>query len=67
MQLAPEEVLVNLSIEPAPGLSANQVIALVDRLEKRIREECPTVRQIFIETEALTRPSPDSQKKAATP
>jgi cation diffusion facilitator family transporter len=55
MQLSPDEVLVNLSIEPVPGLSSNEVIALVDRLEKKIRNDCPTVRQIFIEIDSLTR------------
>jgi cation diffusion facilitator family transporter len=55
MQLAPDEVLVNLTIEPAPKLTANEIIDLVDRLERRVRDECPTVRRIYIEMERLTR------------
>src|SRR5262249_34664823 len=36
MQLAPNEVLLNLTIEPPPNLKAGEIIEVVDRLEKRI-------------------------------
>jgi divalent metal cation (Fe/Co/Zn/Cd) transporter len=68
MQLAPDEVLLNLTIEPAPSLKADEIIDLANRLERRIREECPTVRRIYIEMDKLTRPpGPAPAQKDAAP
>ena len=53
MHFGPEQVLLNLDIEFRPDLSAAEITAAVDRLEAGIREERPSIKRIFIETEAL--------------
>jgi divalent metal cation (Fe/Co/Zn/Cd) transporter len=53
MHLGPEQVLLNLDIEFRPDLSASEITAAVDRLEAGIRKDCPSVKRIFIEAEAL--------------
>ena len=52
--LGPHEVLLNLDIQFRKGLSAAEVEAAVDRLEKAIRAKHPEVKRIFIEAESLT-------------
>jgi cation diffusion facilitator family transporter len=54
MHLGPHEVLLNLDIQFRKGLSATEVEAAVDRLEKAIRARHPEVKRIFIEAESLT-------------
>jgi cation diffusion facilitator family transporter len=54
MHLGPHEVLLNLDIQFRKGLSAAEVEAAVDRLEKAIRAKHPEVKRIFIEAESLT-------------
>lgn len=53
MQLAPDQLLVNLDLEFRKGLSARDVVAAVGRIEKEIRRQYPTVQQIFIEAGML--------------
>jgi len=53
MHFGPEQVLLNLDIEFRPNLSASEVTAAVDRLEKRIRAKRPNVKRIFIEAQSL--------------
>lgn len=54
MHLGPHEVLLNLDIQFRKGMSAAEVEAAVDRLEKAIRAKHPEVKRIFIEAESLT-------------
>jgi cation diffusion facilitator family transporter len=55
MQLGPEQVLLNVEIQFRKGLDLPQLEAAIDRIEGRIREVEPTVRQIFIEAESFKR------------
>jgi cation diffusion facilitator family transporter len=52
MQLGPEEVLLNIEVQFAPGISAEAIHAAVHRIEERIREPFPQVSRMFIEVEA---------------
>ena len=53
MHLGPEDVLLNLDVQFQDGLSTDELIQAVDRLEHNIREEHPEIRRIFIEVEML--------------
>ncbi|MFL6623308.1 MAG: cation diffusion facilitator family transporter [Sulfurifustaceae bacterium] len=53
MHLGPDEILLNMDVTFAPDLAARKLGETVERLEGEIREEYPTVRQIFIESSAL--------------
>jgi len=64
MHLGPEDILANLSLDFADGLSATQVEAATSRLEQAIKAEHPHVKRIFIEaqsTEAHHRAARDQQ------
>jgi cation diffusion facilitator family transporter len=54
MHLGPHEVLLNLDVQFHHGLSAVEVEAAVDRLEKNIRRQHPEVTRIFIEAETVS-------------
>ena len=49
MQLAPNEILVNLDVRFHRELSIEEIESGVDRLEREIRARHPDVRRIFIE------------------
>jgi cation diffusion facilitator family transporter len=53
MVLGPEQVLLNLDIAFHPGQSLEALESAVRRIEKRIRDEHPTVKRIFIEASAI--------------
>jgi divalent metal cation (Fe/Co/Zn/Cd) transporter len=53
MQLGPRRVLLNLDVRFRPGLTGDALVEAVDRLEGRIREAHPEMREIFIEIEGL--------------
>jgi cation diffusion facilitator family transporter len=53
MQLGPDQVLLAVDIRFRRGLDIQQLESTIDRLEARIREEEPTVRNIFIEADSL--------------
>ncbi|MGA7615137.1 MAG: cation diffusion facilitator family transporter [Thermoanaerobaculia bacterium] len=53
MQLAPEEVLLNLEIGFRDGISSRDLEKVIDRLEAAIREKHSQVGRIFIEVEGL--------------
>lgn len=50
MYLGPDEVLLTLDVEFAPGLSAGETTAAVLRLEGAIRSRCERIRRIYIES-----------------
>jgi divalent metal cation (Fe/Co/Zn/Cd) transporter len=49
LQLGPEEVLLNLEVRFAPGVDGAGITSAVQRLEAAFRQECPALREIFIE------------------
>jgi cation diffusion facilitator family transporter len=53
MHLGPEEILVNLDINFADGLSTDQVEEAIDKVEREIQKELPAVKKIFVEAESL--------------
>lgn len=55
MHMGPEEVVATLDLRFRRGLSAEDVEAAVDRLEKRIKGEVGQVRYLFLEVDSLTR------------
>lgn len=57
MHVGPEQVILNLDLGFRRGLTAHEVAAAIDRIERRIREEFPRIRWIFIEAQSLTRRS----------
>ncbi|MGH9621717.1 MAG: cation diffusion facilitator family transporter [Bryobacteraceae bacterium] len=57
MYFGPSSVLLALEVQFHKGLSAAEVTAAVDRLEKSVRGEYPFIERIFIEAESLSRTS----------
>lgn len=55
MHLSPREVLLNLEVEFAQGVGADDQVAAVTRLEDNIRAKHPEVTRIFIEARHLSR------------
>jgi divalent metal cation (Fe/Co/Zn/Cd) transporter len=53
MHLGPEDILVNLDINFANGLSTDQVEQAIDKVEQAIRKELPAVKKISVEAESL--------------
>lgn len=53
MYFGPFSVFLALEVQFQDGLSAADVTATVDRLEKRIRAEYPKIQRIYIEAESL--------------
>ena len=51
MHIGPEFVLANISIRFKPNLSGEQLQDAIARMDRRIKEECPTVKRVFIEAE----------------
>jgi hypothetical protein len=53
MHLGPEDILLNLDVQFHEGLSTEELIQVVDRLEHTIRAKHSDVRRIFLELERL--------------
>ncbi|KOP25912.1 cation transporter [Hapalosiphon sp. MRB220] len=53
MQLAPKEVLLNLEIQFYQSLTGEEIALTVDKLEAKIRQKHPEIKQIFIEAKSL--------------
>jgi cation diffusion facilitator family transporter len=64
MHLGPEEILVNLDINFANGLSTDQVEQAIDQVEQTIRKELPTVKKISVEAESLKGAMPRRRMKS---
>ena len=58
MHLGPQQVLLNLEVEFAPG-RREEIHAAIDRIEERITAKHPEVNRIFIEVESLRAVSAD--------
>ena len=53
MHLGPDDVLVNMSLDFADGLSSADVEALVNELEKKIKASHEQVTRVFIEAQSF--------------
>jgi cation diffusion facilitator family transporter len=53
MHLGPHDILLNLQIKFREELSAAEIGAAVDRIEKNLRSRDPDLKRIFIEAESL--------------
>lgn len=65
MHFGPNQILLNLSIQFEKSLNGRELAKTVDRLEKRIQEEYPEVKHIFIEAESITKARPSENGKQA--
>ncbi|MEH1807153.1 cation diffusion facilitator family transporter [Nostoc sp.] len=54
MQLAPQEVLLNLELQFSHNLTGEEIALTVESLEANIRQKHPEIKQIFIEAKSLT-------------
>ena len=52
VHLGPDDVLLNLSLDFASDLSADQVEAAISDLERRIKSAHPEIRRVFIEAQS---------------
>lgn len=64
MHMGPENILVNISVDFADGLSCADVEQAVSACDRRIKETLPAVRRVFIEAESWV--SDDQQGGQAT-
>jgi divalent metal cation (Fe/Co/Zn/Cd) transporter len=65
MQLGPEDVLLNLSVDFRNSLDAGEVESCIAELTRRIEREFPAVRRIFIEAEAFSKPGESAAPRQA--
>lgn len=56
MHMGPYSLLLNMDLTFRNELTADEVEAAIDRLETAIREEYSTVKYVFMEANAMTRP-----------
>ncbi|MEH2236830.1 cation diffusion facilitator family transporter [Nostoc sp.] len=61
MQLAPQEVLLNLEIQFSQNLTGEEIALTVESLEVKISQKHPEIKQIFIEAKSLTAARKSSQ------
>jgi divalent metal cation (Fe/Co/Zn/Cd) transporter len=52
--MGPHSLLLNINLQFRDGLKADGVEAAIDRLERTIRENHPSIRYIFIEAESIS-------------
>lgn len=53
MQMGPDQILVNLSLDFRPGISAEDLVACIRRVEESIQRTIPSVQSIAIEVGSL--------------
>jgi divalent metal cation (Fe/Co/Zn/Cd) transporter len=53
MHFGPHDVLLTLDIQFQEELTAAEISAAVDHLEKKIRDQHPEIKHIFIEAKSL--------------
>jgi len=54
LHMGPNTLVLNMDLQFEDTLDADEMAAAIDRVEKKIREEHPEVRYVFIEAESLT-------------
>ena len=52
MHMGPNDVLVNVSVDFTDGISATRVEAAISEFERRIKQDSPEVRRVFIEAQS---------------
>jgi cation diffusion facilitator family transporter len=63
----PDSVLLNMDIQFREGLSAGEVEAAVERIEKAIRMKHPEIKNIFIEAESISSRGTGVRDKSVIP
>jgi len=53
LYFGPKEVLVNLDVNFKDGLTSDEIEITVDRIERKIKDNIPSVNRIFIEAETI--------------
>lgn len=53
MHLGPQDILLNLSLDFADGISSSKVESSISGLEKAIKSEYPEITRVFIEAQSL--------------
>lgn len=56
LHLGPQEILLNMDVRFQPNLSAEEVQEAIGRLERKIRQRFPEVKDLFIEAQSLHDP-----------
>jgi divalent metal cation (Fe/Co/Zn/Cd) transporter len=54
MQLAPQEVLLVADVSFRPNLNTNELEQAVDRIERRIQRDYPSMKRLYFEADSLT-------------
>jgi len=54
LHMGPNTLVLNMDLQFEDTLDADEMAAAIDRVEKKIREDHPEVRYVFIEAESLT-------------
>ena len=57
MHMGPDDILVNMEVEFSDDLSTDQMEAVIDRVEKEVKQVVPEVTKIFIEAQSLKKKS----------
>ena len=65
MHLAPQQVLLNISLDFEDRLSASEVEQVVENLESRVREAYPEVTRVFIEAQTWIAHARRAREEAA--
>ena len=52
MHMGPDFILVNLSVEFADSASADDIEVIIGRMDRRIKQDYPKVKRVFVEAEA---------------
>lgn len=67
MHFGPDEILLNLDIQFRPGLSSQEIVQAVDRIENQIRKLDPRVQRIFIEADTIVGQDGQKQPRSSAP
>jgi divalent metal cation (Fe/Co/Zn/Cd) transporter len=67
MHFGPHTVLVTTQLQLHNGLSARDIEAIVDRLEKNMRAADPDIKHIFIEVKSIARQQREKSKNGTYP
>jgi cation diffusion facilitator family transporter len=65
MHFGPHDVLLTLDIQFQEQLTAVEISAVVDQLEKKIRDRHPEIKHIFIEAKSLTKRKDNEGKRGS--
>jgi cation diffusion facilitator family transporter len=66
MHLGPEEALAAIKVKFDDALSVREIEAAIDAMEKRLRQELPVLRRIYVEAGGWPAAQPDGRGRRAT-